>query len=800
MGILVLLLIVCTYGTTLAATANIERSAILRPGFMAGDSNNETDFFTDLFIPVAGSENSIIFLNPNLRADDKSSSEQNIGIGARLLIDESLILGVNVYYDAMRSRHNNQFQQWGVGFEALSKWVDLRGNYYKPFGETEYRVEDLDSYEFASSSIILNKGSEEAHDGAELEVGVLVPYISNFMETRVFAGGYWFGLNDREDRINGEKFRIEIRPLDFISVNIETRHDDIRGTDTFGGAYIEVPFDLGELFALRNPFKTSREVFSHGTRPLADRLTDKVVRDRHIVTHDHDREGGEKFADLIYVNADNAGGGSGTLDNPYTDLASVTGNTRYLDGVWVYVFSTDDVADTHYVNLTLPDNLILWGQGYGFNGLGGDGPMPILDGDRGRVITLGENNEVMGLQIENGYYGIYADNVSTLNIHDNLIQYNRRHGVYVTHNDWSDGVSDETHIYTFTNNSILNNRYDGVAINTYVGVTEGISNLDINTTFTGNTISGNDSGINIYTYLDAKEITNVNLSNTFTDNVIENNWDYGVSLFQHMAAYRSTRSGGGTGAALSGSTIDNRFTNNTITGSDYDGVYVLNVMGVRTRGSVTPLDTLTATLENSAISNTFTNNEIFGNAAGYGDVYGVSLNNYLGSSLSASNMTVNGDASSNITNTSISNELTNNSLGGAYMENSVSTSANLYNTTINGDVAVEVDALEISNTVKNNSLYNTEGYGLELKSREYKFLSASSTSMGNLTLDTNLTTVTNTLTGNDTTGSVIEPFALDSILNDARTTLTDAVVSSNTTDTVGSSVVNDLSNNTGNVE
>jgi len=39
---------------------------------------------------------------------------------------------------AAARRNDNQFQQWGVGVECLTKWVDARANYY--FGDDDQKL------------------------------------------------------------------------------------------------------------------------------------------------------------------------------------------------------------------------------------------------------------------------------------------------------------------------------------------------------------------------------------------------------------------------------------------------------------------------------------------------------------------------------------------------------------------------------------------------------------------------------------------------------------------------------------
>ena len=293
----------------------------IRPGVMVGDKDNPTDYFTDFFIPVAGSEKSVIFLNPHVRFDDKSSNEENFGLGYRgLLSGDKLILGVNAFFDTMHSEHNNQFSQIGFGVEALSQWVDFRANYYSPVGTRKHRVGDLDKYKFETWSLVLHEGYEEALSGFDAEVGVLIPGISDVIESRVFFGGYWYD-SDIADDVNGWKGRIEIRPSKLISLNAEVRHDDFRGTNSFFGGYLDIPFSIENIGKGKSPFEgfSQAAAFGKGARTLPERMSQKVERDRHITTIATDSKNDTQtiVKDMIYVNQDNTGTQNGSLQHPW---------------------------------------------------------------------------------------------------------------------------------------------------------------------------------------------------------------------------------------------------------------------------------------------------------------------------------------------------------------------------------------------------------------------------------------------------------------------------------------------------
>lgn len=412
----------------------------LRAGFMAGDSSNHTDYFLNVMAPLAGTERELVFFDLTTRLDDNDGNELNLGLGWRAFLGEDFVGGMNFFFDTMESEHNVRYAQLGFGVELLSnKYFDLRANFYEIMSSDDEAVIGEADYQFGSTSLLVSQGVEEALGGIDAEVGFLVPFISRYMETRAYVGGFWLDSDIVKDSdLRGLKYRIEARPSRFISLNVDVTRDELRGTDTFVGGYIEIPFSLDRIFRGKSPFITAKDdTLGRGVRPLKARMSDKVERDRHIRTRSF-KSGYvpyENFADLIYVSADNSSGTEdGSLEHPWNHVSDLPGDARFDDGVWVYVFSEDDTADVYNnVSLDLPDNSVFWGQGYRFRNLGGDGPRPVLEGTGywdEAVLTLGDNNEVMGLEIANGGYGIYGEDITTAYIHDNTLWGNRS-GVYL---------------------------------------------------------------------------------------------------------------------------------------------------------------------------------------------------------------------------------------------------------------------------------------------------------------------------------------------------------------------------------
>lgn len=597
----------------------------MRPGFVTGNSDVGTEANLDILFPLWGDEKRLLFFNPNFRIDDGDGNEENIGFGFRRMSDcGHFILGGNLYYDTMRSERGNRYRQWGAGAEVLSQWLDLRANYYDPFGDTEnFTGGGPGGYFFSGHSLLSSGGAtEEALGGIDAELSVLVPAISTVMETRLAATYYTFDSRTGED-IDGWRGRVEFRPVRALNLSVEYRDDDVRGGDTIVGGFLEVPFALEKLLAGENPFAGTGDLwrFGRGVRPLNERMTDKVVRDRHIVTASTRTQAGGSGQPvvndkMIFVNQDNPAAGDGSFENPYQTLDQAAADSRFLPGAWIYVFA----SESYYYNtrFTLLNDQVFWGQGYAHPtyGLGG-GENPVLDGGTSGapVITLADNNEVMGFTVQKGGHGIYGWNILGTSIHDNFVRNNTviNSGIHIENRWLPTDIDGKTLTYRFANNRVIDNTGSGIYLYNVANGSGTLRHTSIEHSFTDNTVQGSLNGNGIYSRLDAyltdpnATIADSSFRNTFVGNTIGgsaagqgNSYD-GISSEIALYTYGDT-------SPVSNTTLASRFENNVVIGNGGDGISD-DYLDVYTGGRASGVSRVT-------ISRYVAGNEIRGNVRG----------------------------------------------------------------------------------------------------------------------------------------------------------------------------------------
>ena len=236
------------------------------------------------------------------------------------------ILGVNGYYDSRHTGWGTRHEQAGLGAEVMTEWVTGRFNGYFAVsgpifggtGDPDYTFRDVGIYRTAGSI-------EEALSGFDGEIGFKVPYLSDYVETWVYAGGYHFE-GDYVDPVDGFSSRIEVIPTDFLRLNFEYRNDTVRGDEYYGELALAIPFSVEELDPGRNPFAGLGGRLG-GDRTLRERLVEPVRRDVDVQVGVEDSldfpDLQTKVTDVVFVseNAENIGGAhDGTFEHPYESI------------------------------------------------------------------------------------------------------------------------------------------------------------------------------------------------------------------------------------------------------------------------------------------------------------------------------------------------------------------------------------------------------------------------------------------------------------------------------------------------
>ncbi len=252
--------------------------------------------------------------------------------------EEGWALGASLFLDMLDTEKNNQFWQLGTGVEVMSRYVELRGNYYFPLTgrkETErFRTSETTSRTNTTTSTSYNTQSsasdpygtgytiaqdinesvfattetstmtttttierlfrryEEGMEGWDAELAVLLPWIDRWMDVKVVGGYYSFDnqpfgpQSSGTGKVDGWKAGVEVRPVPAIALSALWYQDKkLTGSDWIAGLRVELPFETTNIGDGKGGFWGHiKDAFKSRRRHLAERLAEPVRRQNAAVT------------------------------------------------------------------------------------------------------------------------------------------------------------------------------------------------------------------------------------------------------------------------------------------------------------------------------------------------------------------------------------------------------------------------------------------------------------------------------------------------------------------------------------
>lgn len=309
--VLVIFLIVTTLCFSLSGNAIADDTdpenpwtIYFRPGLRFG-TDSRTLYVMDFLVPLYQDDRNILYANTKFTPNDHDGWELNLGLGYRYeIIDNHLIMGVNGFYDKRRTPWGTKHDQWGIGaelmgevpFDTWSLGLTGRYNYYHPISDAHIDIGPNGGYVYRGNGIYTldNIWFDEPLGGMDGEIGVRIPFVSDYVETWVYGGAYHFEGDNTED-IDGFSTRVEVYPTDFLKLAYEYREDDYYGGDHYGEVMVEVPFSIENLVAGKNPFEGLGDRLG-GTREFDERMVETPRRDVDVkMAHYGGKDAAEKL-------------------------------------------------------------------------------------------------------------------------------------------------------------------------------------------------------------------------------------------------------------------------------------------------------------------------------------------------------------------------------------------------------------------------------------------------------------------------------------------------------------------------
>ncbi len=235
-----------------------------------------------ILLPVRQRSNQLFFISAIGILDSNSSQEGDLGFGYRLLKNNQ-IFGAYVYYDLRKTAHNNIVNQLTSGLEYLRESFEFRVNGYLPIIKNKFILGTTklnNQLTHNSSNVYLETSTtsiiETVSGGIDTEIGIT----SAKNKLNLFIGGYYFKGNSK--KIIGSQVRLESKPLNWLTLSTEFKHDKIKNTSFYAG--------IGIQTAVGNKINNSASHILHRKMtqmPIRDIdivqeiLVDKIIQERH---------------------------------------------------------------------------------------------------------------------------------------------------------------------------------------------------------------------------------------------------------------------------------------------------------------------------------------------------------------------------------------------------------------------------------------------------------------------------------------------------------------------------------------
>lgn len=477
----------------------------LRVGHIEGQGVPQVRPITPVEIfPYLLIDKSLLFSDVRLFLTNDATFGGNAGLGYRYY-DTGMdrIFGISGWYDGDNTR-TVLFQQLGLSVESLGGPLDLRGNFYLPVG-TRSRDQSVDlidgSLRFQGNNIVYeqNRRFFTAMQGFDAEAGVPIP--SEFAadhSIRLFGGGYHF-TGDGVNSITGASARLQANIFSGLDAQIQVMHDNYFKTRAFVG----VSWTFGPMHSSQRSQETTfGRIGEHVNRNYTV-LAPVQERVEHVPAVDPNT--GNPYQ-VAHVDSAAAGGGDGTVGNPFQTITAAQGTGRNI--IFVHAGSVLNGADaavvlqqntrvlgdapnvTHFIQVPELGRVIM---PHGPT----TGNLPVLSGAPGNSVVLASGGEFSGFTILNpAGNGILGDGVQNITMHDVSVN--------------GAGLAGMRFSNTFNNISLSN----AVILNSPTGIDVSTGAGALN--FLGTTAISNSTGTSVLIH-DLASAGSVNFNNLVVD-------------------------------------------------------------------------------------------------------------------------------------------------------------------------------------------------------------------------------------------------------------------------------------------
>ena len=256
----------------------------------------------------------------------------NLGLGVRRYFGGlNRTVGGNIWFDSDSGFEDDvTFNRLGVGLESIGKAVSWRVNGYLPIDDDERVFRGItQGPTFLGRSVIQTETEIRrlAYGGVEGEVGGPLPVAGQYGASG-FVGAYALTHDEDEDAL-GFSSRLDLRLSDDLNVGGKLTTDDVFGTNVWATIALSTPrgswYDFMRTGWFRDPsvFESMDSAVVRQERAMSRRVED--VRTEAFT------DGAGNAIVVCHVDPNAAGGGDGTIENPFGDFDSLLTGANCVD-------------------------------------------------------------------------------------------------------------------------------------------------------------------------------------------------------------------------------------------------------------------------------------------------------------------------------------------------------------------------------------------------------------------------------------------------------------------------------------
>ncbi|CAK9013116.1 Invasin [Durusdinium trenchii] len=386
---------------------------------VVGEDVGVDDSFSTIewFMPLLGNlENEMLFGDARGIFRHDGTLGSNLGLGYRIFDPTyNRIFGVNAYWDHLQTK-DSEFNQLGIGMEAIGPYLELRSNVYIPdVSDTEQPIANA----FVGHQLLVNR-NEIALTGVDAEIGASLPRLGE-LQARVFGGVYHYRQTN-VDSTTGWRMRGELNYSEGLALQASVQDDSLFGTTwSIGGVIRYVTELLPPHPQGQKPMddKFFRSAQSGWSSPINYRLGDPVHRLPNIaVTYGEGTVATDGAGtELQFLHVVNGGAGTGTFDDPYGSLSDALADA---DAGTAFIYTP--YGGTFNEDITLVDGATVLSNGpvqsvttqFGAQVLPGSGANPSLVGlpQIDGSVTMANDTMLAGFDVTEGIRAINVDGVT----------------------------------------------------------------------------------------------------------------------------------------------------------------------------------------------------------------------------------------------------------------------------------------------------------------------------------------------------------------------------------------------------